>query len=99
MDGGERDHTPAEVAELLGCSKWWVEEQVRQKRVTHQRYGRGVIRFTPAQIEELRELATVQPADPAKSTIPAAAVAALGATRRSQAAQRSRRLRAASGGP
>lgn len=91
----ERDYTPAEVAALLRTSEWWVREQTRRMRVPHQRYGRGRIAFTAAQVEALRALAAVPAADPAGQQLPALALVELGATARSRAAHRRARVRAA----
>lgn len=49
----EADYTLAEVAMALGMSQRWVRDRIRLDGVPHQRYGH-VIRFTEAQVAELR---------------------------------------------
>jgi excisionase family DNA binding protein len=43
---------PAEIAEALGCSEWWVKEQARQKRIPFTRIG-GAYRFTAQHATEI----------------------------------------------
>ncbi|QKW07378.1 helix-turn-helix domain-containing protein [Streptomyces sp. NA04227] len=43
---------PAEVAEALGCSEWWVKEQARQRRIPFTRAG-GAYRFTAEHYAEI----------------------------------------------
>ncbi|MFC4515391.1 helix-turn-helix domain-containing protein [Streptomyces ehimensis] len=45
-------YRPAEVAEALGCSEWWVKEQARRRRIPFTRVG-GSYRFTAAHFVEL----------------------------------------------
>ncbi|WNI16650.1 helix-turn-helix domain-containing protein [Actinacidiphila sp. ITFR-21] len=44
-------HTPAEVAEALGCSEWWVKEQARQRRFPHVRAAGNRIRFLQSHLD------------------------------------------------
>lgn len=55
----EPDYTLAEVAEALGMSERWIRGKVADG-AAHQRYGHK-IRFTPAQVEELRANHTKKP--------------------------------------
>ncbi|WP_372408729.1 helix-turn-helix domain-containing protein [Streptomyces luteireticuli] len=43
---------PAEIAEALGCSEWWVKEQARQRRIPFTRAG-GAYRFTAEHLVEI----------------------------------------------
>jgi excisionase family DNA binding protein len=45
-------YSPAEVAEALDCSEWWVKEQARRRRIPFIRSGSGY-RFTRAHVEEI----------------------------------------------
>ncbi|MER7172627.1 helix-turn-helix domain-containing protein [Streptomyces mesophilus] len=47
-----RLYRPAEVAEALGCSEWWVKEQARKGRIPFTRAG-GCYRFTAEHYEEI----------------------------------------------
>lgn len=59
----EPDHSLAEVATALGMSTRWVRQRIADG-AEHQRYGHK-IRFTPAQVQALREshAANTQPAN------------------------------------
>ncbi|MFG2777547.1 helix-turn-helix domain-containing protein [Streptomyces prunicolor] len=58
MNSGQRNeglpptYSPAEVAEALDCSEWWVKEQARRRRIPFIRGGSGY-RFTRAHVEEI----------------------------------------------
>jgi excisionase family DNA binding protein len=52
--------TSTEVAELLGVSKWWVQEQVTAKAIPHHRVGR-LVRFSPADIRAIEQRTAVVP--------------------------------------
>lgn len=84
MTTSPRAATPAEVAEQLRTSEWWVREQARRRRVPHLRMGRGRVAFLPEHIEALARLAEVQVATP--EPVPDVALLSLGATPRSRAA-------------
>ncbi|WP_338677555.1 helix-turn-helix domain-containing protein [Streptomyces sp. SCSIO 30461] len=43
---------PAEIAEALGCSEWWVKEQARKRRIPFTRLG-GAYRFTAEHVDEI----------------------------------------------
>ncbi|MFE8989498.1 helix-turn-helix domain-containing protein [Streptomyces collinus] len=45
-------YSPAEVAEALDCSEWWVKEQARRRRIPFIRSGSGY-RFTRAHVDEI----------------------------------------------
>ncbi|MGA5132673.1 helix-turn-helix domain-containing protein [Streptomyces olivoreticuli] len=47
-----RLYRPAEIAEALGCSEWWVKEQARQRRIPFTRLG-GAYRFTTEHFTEI----------------------------------------------
>lgn len=54
-------YTAADVAAALGCSAWFVKEQVRRGRVDCTRIGlgpNGRIQFDERQVEQLRSLLT-----------------------------------------
>jgi excisionase family DNA binding protein len=57
-----RLYRPAEVAELLGCSEWWVKEQARKRRIPYSRIG-GSYRFTAEHLAEIVRLHEVQRRD------------------------------------
>ena len=65
-----RLYRPAEVAELLGCSEWWVKEQARKRRIPYSRIG-GSYRFTAEHVTEIVRLHEVQPAHTAPTGKPA----------------------------
>lgn len=52
--------SPAEIAEALGCSEWWVKEQARRKRIPFTRPG-GAYRFTAQHFEEIVRLFEERP--------------------------------------
>ncbi|MGW7356543.1 excisionase family DNA-binding protein, partial [Streptomyces sp. NPDC054802] len=47
-----RLYRPAEVADALGCSEWWVKEQARKGRIPFTRTGGGY-RFTAEHYQEI----------------------------------------------
>ncbi|MCX4824402.1 helix-turn-helix domain-containing protein [Streptomyces sp. NBC_01142] len=51
---------PAEIAEALGCSEWWVKEQARQRRIPFTRAG-GAYRFTAEHCAEIIALFEERP--------------------------------------
>jgi excisionase family DNA binding protein len=53
--------TYAEAAERLGVTEHWLRQAVRKKRVAHSRLSDRVIRFTPEDIDAIREAARVNP--------------------------------------
>ncbi|MGW6456277.1 helix-turn-helix domain-containing protein [Streptomyces sp. NPDC055078] len=54
---------PAEVAQALGCSEWWVKEQARQGNIPFTRPG-GAYRFTAEHVAEIVRLFEVRPTRP-----------------------------------
>ncbi|MCX4989480.1 MULTISPECIES: helix-turn-helix domain-containing protein [unclassified Streptomyces] len=58
MNAGQKNnglpptYSPAEIAEALDCSEWWVKEQVRRRRIPFIRSGSGY-RFTKSHVEEI----------------------------------------------
>lgn len=53
---------PEELAELLGMSKGWVQEQVTVGALPHQKVGR-LTRFSPANLREIERSTAVPVAD------------------------------------
>ncbi|WP_236241689.1 helix-turn-helix domain-containing protein [Streptomyces sp. CC228A] len=51
---------PAEIAEALGCSEWWIKEQARQRRIPFTRLG-GAYRFTVEHVSEIVRLFEERP--------------------------------------
>jgi excisionase family DNA binding protein len=62
-----RTYTPAEVATSLGCSPWWVTEQVRRGRLPALKSGSGY-RFTKAHVEEIFSILEQRPQQAASTT-------------------------------
>jgi excisionase family DNA binding protein len=60
IDPDLRLYTAAQAAELLGRSKWWVEEQTRKGTIPFTRVGKFA-RFSAAQIREIRAANEVDP--------------------------------------
>ncbi|WP_153455823.1 helix-turn-helix domain-containing protein [Streptomyces smaragdinus] len=54
-------YRPAEVAEALGCSEWWVKEQARRGRIPFTRTGGG-FRFTAEHYQEIIRVFEERPA-------------------------------------
>ncbi|UFQ16884.1 MULTISPECIES: helix-turn-helix domain-containing protein [Streptomyces] len=53
-------YRPAEIAEALGVSEWWVKEQARRKRIPFTRPG-GTYRFTAEHFQEIIRLFEERP--------------------------------------
>jgi len=53
-------YRPAEIAEALGVSEWWVKEQARQKRIPFTRPA-GAYRFTAEHFAEIVHLFEERP--------------------------------------
>ncbi|MGI5138171.1 helix-turn-helix domain-containing protein [Streptomyces sp. CA-106110] len=53
-------YSPAEVADALDCSEWWVKEQARRRRIPFLRSGSGY-RFTRTHIEEIFHILEERP--------------------------------------
>lgn len=66
MNSGQRNqnlpltYSPAEVAEALDCSEWWVKEQARRRRIPFIRSGSGY-RFTRTHVEEIFHILEERP--------------------------------------
>ncbi|MFJ8005561.1 helix-turn-helix domain-containing protein [Streptomyces fagopyri] len=67
-------YSAAEVAASLGCSEWWVKEQVRRRRIPFLRSGGGY-RFTSDHVREIFHILEERPN-------PANAIAGEAVTRR-----------------
>lgn len=52
--------TSTQVAERLGVSKWWVQEQVTANAIPHHRLGR-LVRFSPADLQAIEQRTAVTP--------------------------------------
>ena len=59
--------SPAEVAEALGCSEWWVKEQARKGRIPYTKPG-GRYRFTAEHVAEITRIFERRPASSAVVT-------------------------------
>ena len=68
MSGTGPAHTsfyrPAQVAEMLRCSEWWIKEQARRRRIPYAWIG-GSYLFTDEHVTEIVRLFEVLPAEPA----------------------------------
>ncbi|WP_316739081.1 helix-turn-helix domain-containing protein [Streptomyces sp. MK7] len=72
-----RLYRPEEIAEMLGCSAWWVKDRARRRLIPHTRVGRAY-RFTADHLAEIiriheepapqRAQRTPSPANPSAST-------------------------------
>ncbi|WP_327354489.1 helix-turn-helix domain-containing protein [Streptomyces sp. NBC_01304] len=76
-----RLHGPAEVAEALGCSTWWVKDRARRRLIPHTRVGRAY-RFTAEHLAEIIRLQETGPTNVAPSAPPARTPAPRPAARR-----------------
>jgi len=65
---------PAEIAEALGCSEWWVKEQARKGRIPCTRPA-GAYRFTAEHYAEIVRLFEERPSR-SMSPVPAEETAA-----------------------
>ncbi|GAA0496509.1 hypothetical protein GCM10010361_72490 [Streptomyces olivaceiscleroticus] len=67
-----RLYPASEVAEVLGCSEWWVKEQARRRRIPFIRSGSGY-RFTRDHVQEILCILEERPEDtsaPEKGSAP-----------------------------
>ena len=55
-------YRPAEVAELLHCSEWWVKEQARRRRIPYCWIG-GSYLFTEGHVAEIVRRHEIRPVD------------------------------------
>lgn len=60
-------YKPHEVAEILGCSEWWVKEQARHQRIPFC-WIASSYRFTPEHVVEIARLTEVRPAPAASAS-------------------------------
>ncbi|GIJ52445.1 hypothetical protein Val02_93310 [Virgisporangium aliadipatigenens] len=60
-------YVPAELAEMLRCSVWWVKDQARKRRIPYCWIGGGY-RFTPEHVAEIVRLSEVRPVEPVVSS-------------------------------
>ncbi|MFB6977406.1 helix-turn-helix domain-containing protein [Streptomyces scopuliridis] len=67
-----RLYRPEEIAEILGCSAWWVKDRARRRLIPHTRVGRAY-RFTAGHLAEIVRLYEERPARPAQGTPASAA--------------------------
>ncbi|MFJ5806700.1 helix-turn-helix domain-containing protein [Streptomyces sp. NPDC093093] len=67
-------HYPADVANALGKSEWWVKEQARNGRIPYTKPGRAY-RFTGEQFAEILRLFAEGPTGPRASHQPQPATA------------------------
>ncbi|MGW1758463.1 helix-turn-helix domain-containing protein [Streptomyces mirabilis] len=63
-------YSPAEIAEALDCSEWWVKEQARRRRIPFIRSGSGY-RFTRSHVEEIFHILEERPDQVNAPAIPA----------------------------
>jgi excisionase family DNA binding protein len=63
-------YTPAEVAEMLGTTEWWIREQARRRRIPHLRLGKARILIRRDDISQILELFAIeaQPVQPTPLT-------------------------------
>ena len=59
-------YRPAEVAEMLRCSEWWVKEQARRRRVPFCWIGGGYL-FTEEHVAAIVRLFEVRPTEHVES--------------------------------
>ena len=65
-------YRPAQIADVLGCSEWWVKEQARRRRIPFTRLG-GSYRFTADHLAEIIRIFEERPlAPPDVGTLPSA---------------------------
>ncbi|MDQ7910220.1 helix-turn-helix domain-containing protein [Phytohabitans sp. ZYX-F-186] len=63
---GDGFYRPAEVAQKLRCSEWWVKEQARNRRIPYRWIG-GSYLFTDEDIAEILRLFKREPLAPVPS--------------------------------
>jgi excisionase family DNA binding protein len=69
-----RLYLPEEVAEVLGCSTWWVKDRARRRRIPFTRVGRAY-RFTGEHLAEIIRMHEALPALPRQRAATAAPAA------------------------
>lgn len=58
-----RLYFPEEIAEVLGCSAWWVKDRARRRLIPFTRVGRAY-RFTGEHLAEIIRMHETRPATP-----------------------------------
>lgn len=71
VPGLPRLYRPEEIAEVLGCSAWWVKDRASRALIPFARVGRAY-RFTAEHLAEIIRLHEVRPAHSADPVVPAA---------------------------
>ncbi|MEU3755086.1 helix-turn-helix domain-containing protein [Streptomyces olivoreticuli] len=66
-----RLYLPEEVAEVLGCSAWWVKDRARRCLIPFTRVGRAY-RFTGEHLAEIIRMHEARPAAPQQRSAAAA---------------------------
>nr|WP_223206419.1 helix-turn-helix domain-containing protein [Streptomyces xanthii] len=62
-----RLHRPEQVAEVLGCSTWWVKDRARRRLIPFTRVGRAY-RFSDEHLAEIIRMNEARPALPRQQT-------------------------------
>ncbi|MFD7298593.1 helix-turn-helix domain-containing protein [Streptomyces sp. NPDC059897] len=62
-----RLHRPEEIADVLGCSAWWVKDRARRRLIPFTRVGRAY-RFTSDHLAEIIRMHEARPAAPRQVT-------------------------------
>ncbi|MFF4605865.1 helix-turn-helix domain-containing protein [Streptomyces sp. NPDC001339] len=69
--GLPRLYLPEEVAEVLGCSAWWVKDRARRRLIPFTRVGRAY-RFTGDHLAEIIRMYEARPATSQQRAVAAA---------------------------
>ncbi|NGO73235.1 helix-turn-helix domain-containing protein [Streptomyces boncukensis] len=64
-----RLYRPEEIAEILGCSAWWVKDRARRRLIPFTRVGRSY-RFTGDHLAEIIRMHEDRPAAPRQQADP-----------------------------
>ncbi|WP_254711706.1 helix-turn-helix domain-containing protein [Streptomyces sp. TRM64462] len=68
-----RLYRPEEIADVLGCSAWWVKDRARRSLIPHTRVGRAY-RFTAEHLAEIVRMHEERPArnpqSPSSTAVP-----------------------------
>jgi hypothetical protein len=83
-----RLYRPEEIAEILGCSAWWVKDRARRRLIPHTRVGRAY-RFTAGHLAEIVRLYEERPARPRQGVAAVASPISPPAARATQQPRRS----------
>ncbi|WP_461025825.1 helix-turn-helix domain-containing protein [Streptomyces sparsus] len=82
-----RLYRPEEIAEILGCSAWWVKDRARRRLIPHTRVGRAY-RFTAGHLADIVRLHEERPARPPQGVTAVAAPASTPTTQANPAQPR-----------